>query len=325
MHVSCGLAPGRDTAELAVLAESLGYHRVWVWDSPALHGDIWMSLALIAERTRTIGIGPGLAVPSLRHVMVTAAAAATLEGLAPGRTAIALGTGFSARLLLGEKPMRWADVEQYVRQLKGLLRGEEVEVAGKLTRMLHGPEHAPPRPLDIPVVVAANGPKGLRVARELGDGVMSVKEPVPDFAWSIVAGSGTVLDEGESAGDPRVLEAVGPYLTMLYHYFYDVPGAVDVDSLPKGREWRARVDAIPEEVRHLRLHASHMVRVDERDRDLLSGDAVLALTWTGSEQELRRRFAEFEAAGATEIYYEPTGPDLRRELEAFARMARRGG
>ena len=82
------------------------------------------------------------------------------------------------------------------------------------------------------------------MARELGDGVMSVKEPIADFDWSIVAGSGTVLDDGEEPGARRVLEAVGPYLTMLYHYFYDVPSAVDLDALPGGRAWRERVDAI---------------------------------------------------------------------------------
>ena len=58
MRWSVGFAPGRDSTDLAVLAEELGYDRVWLWDSPALHGDIWMSLALIAQRTSRIGLGP---------------------------------------------------------------------------------------------------------------------------------------------------------------------------------------------------------------------------------------------------------------------------
>ncbi|MSO94876.1 MAG: LLM class flavin-dependent oxidoreductase [Thermoleophilia bacterium] len=325
MDYSCGLAPGRDAPELAALAESVGFRRIWLWDSPALHGDIWMWLALVARSTHSVGIGPGLTVPSLRHVMVTATAAATLEQLAPGRTAIAVGTGFSARLLLGQEPMTWADLKRHIRQLKGLLRGDEVEVGDRVTQMLHMPQYAPPRPLEIPVVVAANGPKGLRVAHELGDGVMSVKTAIPGFDWSIVAGSGTVLDEGESAASPRVLQTVGPYLTMLYHYFYELPTAVDLDALPGGREWRKEVDAVPESVRHLRLHATHMVAVDERDRSLVTAEAVRALTWTDTPVELRRRFAEFEAGGATEIYYQPSGPDLRREIVAFARAVGIGG
>jgi 5,10-methylenetetrahydromethanopterin reductase len=311
------LAPAQDTPELAQLVERLGFRRLWLYDSPCLHADIWMTLARVAERTSTVGIGPGIMIPSLRHVLVTATALATLEQLAPGRIAAAIGPGFSGRLLLGQPPMRWTDVELYVRQLKALLRGEEVEIDGRLTAMLHGTGFVAPRPLAVPVVIAASGPKGLRVAQEVGDGIMSVKEPVAGFDWSITAGGGTVLDPGESPSSPRVLAAVGPMLTMLYHYFYEAP-QVDVSAFEHGARWKAQIDAIPQEVRHLRLHESHMVAVAERDRMVVTGEAVSTLTWTGSAEQLRERFAEFQRAGATEIYFEPTGPDLPREISAFA-------
>jgi 5,10-methylenetetrahydromethanopterin reductase len=317
MDYSCGLAPAQDTPELAELIEELGFSRLWLYDSPCLHADLWITLARAAERTSTIGLGPGILVPSLRHVVVTASALATMEQLAPGRNAVAVGPGFSARLLLGQRPMRWTDVEAYVRQLKGLLRGEEVEVDGHLTQLVHPTGYVADRPLDVPVVIAASGPKGLRVAQELGDGVMSVKEPVPGFDWSIAAGSGTVLQDGESYGSPRVLEAVGPYLAMLYHYFYEAPG-VDVAAFPGGEAWKAEVEAIPLDVRHLRLHEHHMVGVPERDRAVVTGEAVQAMTWTGTPEEMRARFDEFERAGVTEVYYEPVGPDLRGEIIAFA-------
>ena len=74
-----------------------------------------MILALAAGRTRTIGLGPAALVPSLRHPVVTAAALATLAGLAPGRVSAAFGTGLTGRMLLGERPLRWAMVEEYVR------------------------------------------------------------------------------------------------------------------------------------------------------------------------------------------------------------------
>ena len=47
--------------------------------------------------------------------MVTAAALATLAGLAPGRVSTAFGTGLTGRMLLGERPLSWAAVEEYVR------------------------------------------------------------------------------------------------------------------------------------------------------------------------------------------------------------------
>jgi 5,10-methylenetetrahydromethanopterin reductase len=68
MQISCALAPGLTTPEHAVLAEELGYERVWLYDSPALYGDVWIGLARIAERTSGIGLGTGVAVPSLQHL-----------------------------------------------------------------------------------------------------------------------------------------------------------------------------------------------------------------------------------------------------------------
>jgi 5,10-methylenetetrahydromethanopterin reductase len=320
MDFSCGLFPDRRAPELAALAESLGYRRVWVYDSPALGADVWVTLARIAERTERIGLGPGVLVPSLRHVMVTAAAIATVESIAPGRVAVAIGTGFTGRVLLGERSMRWATVTDYVRTLKALLRGEEVELEGRLMQMLHADGVVARRPIQVPIVVATNGRKGLEIARQAGDGVMSGGFPAPGFDWSIVVGGGTVLEEDEDTSSPRVLAAAGPFVTSLYHLFYELPGlGMRVEELPGGASWRAEVDAIPKGVRHLRLHATHLAAVDERDRGLVTGETVAALSWTARASQLRERFAQYEAQGASEIFFEPTGGDIAREITAFAR------
>jgi 5,10-methylenetetrahydromethanopterin reductase len=75
-----------------------------------MYHDVWMTLARAAERTSTIGLGPSVLVPSLRHPMANAAAVATLEDLAPGRVAVAVGAGFTGRYVLGQRAMRWATV-----------------------------------------------------------------------------------------------------------------------------------------------------------------------------------------------------------------------
>ena len=88
-----------------MLAEQLGYRNAWCYDTPALQLDVWMTLALAAQRTSRIGLGPAVLIPTLRHVMTNAAAIATLAQLAPGRTAIGIGTGFTGRLALGQRPL----------------------------------------------------------------------------------------------------------------------------------------------------------------------------------------------------------------------------
>lgn len=120
---SCALAPAADVVDKAKLAERLGYQRVWLFDSPALHGDMWLALARIASGTDRIGLAAGVAVPSLRHPMVTASAIGSVHELAPDRLIVAVGTGYTARHALWLKPIPWADTVSYVRQVRALLDG----------------------------------------------------------------------------------------------------------------------------------------------------------------------------------------------------------
>ena len=81
---SVALPPSKEVTAYARAAAELGYARVWVFDSPSLYGDVWVALARIAEAVPGIGLATGVAVPSLRHPMVTASAIATIEDLSPG-------------------------------------------------------------------------------------------------------------------------------------------------------------------------------------------------------------------------------------------------
>src|SRR5215218_7038151 len=123
MDISCATPTTLASAEHAAIAEELGYARVWFYDTPQQSPDVWMMLALAAERTERIGIGPGVLVPSLRHPMVNAAATAALAALAPGRVAVAFGTGFTGRRAMGVSgPIKWSYMEAYIKAFKGLLR-----------------------------------------------------------------------------------------------------------------------------------------------------------------------------------------------------------
>src|SRR3954453_11428451 len=320
MQISCAFPPGPHVVDHIVEAENLGYERAWLFDSPSLYGDIWVIAALAAQRTSRIGLGPAVLVPNLRHPLTQASAIATLEQLAPGRVAAAVGTGFTGRMAMGQKPLTWAWTRRYIEQLRTLLRGEQVEIDGALVQMLHGPDFAPAFPITTPIVIAANGPKGMAVARDFGDGIMTIGSGEPDFEWCSVLAFGTVLDAGESPGSERALAAAGPALTVVYHAMYEGDPA-SVEGLPGGVEWRARLEKVPEAERHLAIHDEHLVTVTDRDRPLLDGELLKAFTWTGEAAEVRMRIDALAAAGATEVLYAPMGPDIARELRTFMEMA----
>ena len=127
LTLACAFATSDQSHEHARIAEDLGYERAWFYDSPALYPDVWVQLCRAAERTKKIGLGPGVLVPHLRHPMTNAAAIATLVSIAgQKRVVVGIGSGFTGRLTMGQRPLKWSYVSEYVRVLRALLRGEEV-------------------------------------------------------------------------------------------------------------------------------------------------------------------------------------------------------
>src|SRR5436305_5670359 len=162
MEVSCAFPTALDSPDNIALAEQLGFDRAWVYDTPQQSPDVWMILALAAQRTERIGLGPGVLVPSLRHPMVNAGATATLAALAPGRVAVAFGTGFSGRRAMGYRAIPWAFMDSYIRAYRALLRGEVVEWEGAQMQMLHPDGHAPPVPSMSRSSSVPSGPRATR-------------------------------------------------------------------------------------------------------------------------------------------------------------------
>lgn len=317
MRLSCALVPTPALAERARLAERLGYHSVWFPDSPALYGDVWIALAQAAQATERVGLGAGVIIPSLRHPAATAAAIAHIEALAPGRLRVALGTGFTGRRCFGKRALSWKSMERYLAQLRGLLRGELVEIDGAAARLMHPEGVTAPLPLATPLFVAANGPKGLSVAAKHGDGLVCagvVPEGGKDAALLVM---GTAFMPGESFETPRVFEAIGPGMAVVLHGTYEALGE-GVDNLPGGAGWRKEIEAFPEAQRHLYVHEGHLVEMTERDRRHVSPAAAAGTTFSGTPGELRARVSAMEASGTVaELVYWPMG-DIPGELERMA-------
>ena len=326
MDISYATPTTLDSPEHVAIAEELGYERAWFYDTPQQSPDVWMMLALAAERTERIGLGPGVLVPSLRHPMVNAAATAALEALAPRRVAVAFGTGFTGRRAMGVPgPIKWSYMEDYIRAYRGLLRGETVEWDGARMRMLHPDAHAAPRPVDVPVIIGALGPKGHAVARELGDGVfatVSVPDFAPEFDRVAFHCLGTVLDDGEEPHADRVRAAAGPGTVLALHGVWEYNGPVT--EMPGGAAWLSQIERVPERDRHLAVHEQHCVGLNPADAaawDAGAHELLKGFTVSGTRGEVRERLARLSEQGVTEVVYQPAGPDIRRELERFMEAA----
>jgi 5,10-methylenetetrahydromethanopterin reductase len=327
MQLSVAMPPGPKAVEYAQLAQELGYERFWLYDSAALYDDIWIWLARIAEHT-DIDIGTAVLVPNLRHVMTTASAIATIEGLWPGRLACGFGTGATARWVLNKKALSWKTTRRYLEQLRALLRGEVVEIDGEQCQMIHHPDWAADRPLATPLLVSALGPKGIEIVKALHaadviDGFIAMADADIDIPWHVRMTAGTVLEPGEAVDSARVQDALGPWYVVRYHGVWQAfPEAVG--GMPGGAEWLAGIEAErPDGERHLAVHEGHVTDVMPRDRDVLTlaGDALATTGFVGTADEVRAMADAAEAAGATDLMYTPAG-DVPREMRAFAEAVR---
>lgn len=145
-------------------AEELGWGWAFIPSSPLLLADPYVNLAFAAVETTKIGLGPLIETPMMRDPAVMASSIATVDALAPGRTLLAFGVGDTAVRLMGKRPARVAELEAATVLSRRLLAGEAVEVGAERPAILR---HARP----VPVWIAAGGPRTLRMAGRVADGV----------------------------------------------------------------------------------------------------------------------------------------------------------
>lgn len=171
----------RQVAACAAAAEAAGFEAAWLPDSQLLWGDVWSTLALAATATQRIALGPGVTNLQTRHPSVTAAAAATLDRLAPGRVRLGVGSGDSALKTVGLSPSRLARMREQSALLRKLLAAEPATIESREVRVRAATGAA------VPLYLAATGPKALELAGEIADGVLVLAGFSPELIERAVA------------------------------------------------------------------------------------------------------------------------------------------
>ena len=174
MQFGIAIPTAANSWRLVRRAEELGFSHAWFFDTQMLSADPFVAMAAAAMKTTRIKLGTGVLIPSNRIAPVAANAFASLNKLAPGRIVFGISTGFTGRRTMGLGAVKLADMEEYIRIVQALWRGEtvEMELEGKRRpiRMLN-PElglinmHDP-----IPLFIAASGPRARALTAKLGAG-----------------------------------------------------------------------------------------------------------------------------------------------------------
>jgi 5,10-methylenetetrahydromethanopterin reductase len=334
-------------------AEALGYDSVWVTDSQMLFSDCYAVLALAARQTRRLRLGPGAAICGTRIPPVHVAAMATLNRLAPGRVHLAIGTGNTAMRTMGQRPMRIADYDEYLRVLGALLRGEVVDytfggTTRPITMLMHEREYMNLAPR-IPLYVSGFGPRAMELAGKHGDGLVFAIPPrgvpVPDALAHARRGAEKVgrtltgflncaltnvalLEPGEAVNSERIVRTVGPNVMASVYYFYDEVRERGVEPpsflRPMWKRYCALVEETPPEHRHFRTHEFHYTHLHPGEAELIDADLIRATCLVGTAEQLVDQIRELERQGLQELMFATGVGEKSAIAEAFARrvMAR---
>ena len=161
------------TTYYAVQAEHLGYDSIWITDH-FNNRNVYVSLAVIANYTEKIRLGPGVTNPYLIHPVMTAQSVASLNEIASGRVICGIGAGDRTTLdMVGtemEAPLR--TVRESVEIIRRQIARDKGEYEGKMFRTSAGARFNFKVGDFIPIFIGAQGPKMLRLAGEIGDGTL---------------------------------------------------------------------------------------------------------------------------------------------------------
>jgi 5,10-methylenetetrahydromethanopterin reductase len=352
MDFGIGIATASDSWKLAQRAEELGFTHAWFFDTQMITGDCFVAMAA-ALKTSRIRLGTGVLVPSNRIAAVTANALATLNGLAPGRIDFGIGTGFSARRAMGLGAVRLAEMEEYIRVVYGLLKGETIEapIEGRRRKIRFlNPEIGLINAEDpIRLHISAYGPRSRALTAKLGAGWKSFVSDAPGATAAIEAMQqdwraagrapgdlyatawtcGCVLAEGEPVDSPRAMAQAGPRAAVLLHRAADLDMEGWQNTSPVPPEVAAEVAGYvemarnyqPPDARYLTNHRGHFLFVKPEERQYVTAELIRRTTFTATEQALKQRVEALRAAGWSQLVV-AIPPGEERALEDWARIRR---
>lgn len=309
--------------EYVKLSESLGYDNVWFGDSQNIWRESSTVMGAAAVGTERIIFGTGVTNAVTRHPSLLASTWATLAEFTGGRVALGIGTGDSSLRTMGLTPLKLAELEQSIVDLRALFKGEKVvePTSGAEYHLNYVTE-----PMNIPIYIAASAPKILRMSGRIADGVIVLVGTAPHFIEAALA---TI--EAGAAESGRTLDDI--------HIVLWTPTAIDEDrtkarDLVRAHVSRVAIRPLPAKVepsleqaidriresydyyQHMNTEASHA--------DLVPDELVDLFALAGTPDECAQRLKEIEALGVDQVSIVPfvrPGESRAPTIRTFAEIA----
>ncbi|MGW2179802.1 TIGR03842 family LLM class F420-dependent oxidoreductase [Streptomyces sp. NPDC001732] len=189
-------------------AERNGFSHGWTFDSAVLWQEPFVIYSQILEHTEHLVVGPMVTNPGTRTWEVTASTFATLNDMYGNRTVCGIGRGDSAMRVAGRKPNTLARISGAMKAIRALGRGDEADLGGTVIRFPWVREGA-----EVPVWMAAYGPKALKMTGEEADGfILQLADPFLT-EYMVKAVRDAAVAAGRDPSEVKICVAAPAYVT----------------------------------------------------------------------------------------------------------------
>jgi probable F420-dependent oxidoreductase len=306
--------------DLTRQAEAAGFSYGWIFDSHVLWQEPYPLLTLMAISTKRMRLGTCVTNPAVRDATVTASLLATLNRISGGRMDLGIGRGDSSRRVMGKKPTTLADLEATVRVIRELCGGKEIVYQDQPIQMAWADAGVPP------VWVAGYGPKALRCAGRIGDGVILQFADPHLIKWCLNFVREGAEEAGRDYSKIRVMSAapvwVSDNLNSARERVRWFPALVSnhvVDLVS-----RYRPDELPQELTSYisdrqGYNYLHHAEVGSSNAEFVNDEVVDRFCIVGPVEEHLRRLRELEEAGVTQFNIYLMCGDEEQTLEIYGR------
>ncbi|AGS72703.1 TIGR03842 family LLM class F420-dependent oxidoreductase [Streptomyces collinus] len=200
--------PASQVISLMKRAERNGFTHGWTFDSAVLWQEPFVIYSQILAHTTRLKVGPMVTNPGTRTWEVTASTFATLNDMFGNRTVCGIGRGDSAMRVAGRKPNTLARISEAMKVIRALGRGEEADLGGTTVRF---PWIRPGA--ELPVWMAAYGPKALKMTGEEADGFILQLSDLYLTEYMVKAVKEAATAAGRDPSDVTICVAAPAYVT----------------------------------------------------------------------------------------------------------------
>lgn len=311
-----GVDSPSELVRMASRFEAQGYDHLWLTESSLHARDPYQLLATCAKSTTTLRLGTAVTNPVSRHPALTAVAAATLDEVSDGRAILGIGAGDRPLVALGLKPARLAQLEASVDAIRSLLGGESVDVDGVGFDLVDAHMRFPAN-REIPIYLSASGPKTLRLAGRIADGIILLCGLNPKVVeWALEQ-----IDAGATeAGRPR------PEIALFVYGVIDEDEDVAIAGARSIAAWFPQtsplycdlvgLDADIAETVRQRYSGGEFQEADDAAL-LLPVSFVQQMAVAGNRARITEQLQELSRTGVDSINIFPLGDDRMATVDAF--------